>query len=162
MTIETTIHLAGVITLVGAVLYAIADVLLLAYNVGPLQEIPSTAIDFEMSDNYQTQTKVTVQYGQGGGGWPALAGYVGDSGSVSATSHATNRQILWDAFGQLGAAEAGREQALADFTPPLEEALTASHQPLVVDPEHLFEDRRRHPAEEACHHHLADRLPICI
>ena len=50
MAIETSVHLAGIVTLVGAVLYAIADILLLAYNVGPLQEIPSTAIDFETGE----------------------------------------------------------------------------------------------------------------
>jgi hypothetical protein len=53
MTMEMTVHLAGVITLVGAVLYAIADVLLLAYHVGPLQEIPPTAIDFEASERWR-------------------------------------------------------------------------------------------------------------
>lgn len=45
MTMETTVHLAGIVTLVGAVLYALADVLLLAHHIGPRQAIPSTAID---------------------------------------------------------------------------------------------------------------------
>lgn len=53
MTTETTIHLAGVITLVGAVLYAIADVLLLAHHIGPRQEIPSTAVDFEANERWK-------------------------------------------------------------------------------------------------------------
>jgi hypothetical protein len=58
MTIETTIHLAGVVTLVGAVLYAIADVLLLAYNIGPLQEIPATAVDFETSERWKRRAGI--------------------------------------------------------------------------------------------------------
>ena len=53
MTIEMTIRLAGIVTLVGAVMYAIADVLLLAYNIGPLQAIPATAIDFESSERWK-------------------------------------------------------------------------------------------------------------
>jgi hypothetical protein len=53
MTIDMTIHLAGILTLVGAALYAMADVLILAYHVGPLQDIPATAIDFEASEKWR-------------------------------------------------------------------------------------------------------------
>ena len=58
MAIETTVRLAGIVTLAGAVLYAIADILLLAYNVGPLQEIPSTAIDFETSERWKRRASM--------------------------------------------------------------------------------------------------------
>jgi hypothetical protein len=58
MAIETTVRLAGIVTLAGAVLYAIADILLLAYNVGPLQEIPSTAIDFETSERWKRRARM--------------------------------------------------------------------------------------------------------
>jgi hypothetical protein len=60
MTTETTIHLAGVVTLVGAVMYAIADILILAYNVGPLQEIPATAIDFETSERWKRRANMLI------------------------------------------------------------------------------------------------------
>jgi hypothetical protein len=60
VTIETTIQLAGIVTLAGAVMYAIADVLLLAYNVGPRQEIPSTAIDFETSERWKRRAGMLI------------------------------------------------------------------------------------------------------
>jgi hypothetical protein len=43
MTIDTITHLAGVITPVGAALFTMADVLILAHHVGPLQDLPATA-----------------------------------------------------------------------------------------------------------------------
>lgn len=58
MTLDTTIHLAGIVTLVGAVLYAMADILLLAHHVGPLQEIPTTAIDFEASETWRRRANM--------------------------------------------------------------------------------------------------------
>jgi hypothetical protein len=58
MTIETTIHLAGIVTLVGALLYAIADVLLLAHRIGPRQEVPATAIDFKASGKWERRAEI--------------------------------------------------------------------------------------------------------
>lgn len=58
MTTETTVHLAGVITLVGAVLYAIADVLLLAHHIGPRLDVPSTAVDFKASQRWRRRAEI--------------------------------------------------------------------------------------------------------
>ena len=58
MTIETTVHLAGAITLFGAVLYAIADVLLLAHHIGPRQDIPSTAVEFKASQRWKRRAGI--------------------------------------------------------------------------------------------------------
>jgi hypothetical protein len=55
-----TVHLAGIVTLVGAVLYAVADVLILAHNIGPRQEIPATAIDFEASERWQRRANMLI------------------------------------------------------------------------------------------------------
>jgi hypothetical protein len=60
MSIEMTVHLAGIVTLVGAVLYAVADVLILAHNVGPRQPIPPTAIDFEASERWQRRANMLI------------------------------------------------------------------------------------------------------
>jgi hypothetical protein len=60
MPIDTTIRLAGILTLVGAALYAMADVLILAYHVGRLQEIPATAIDFEASEKWRRRANMLV------------------------------------------------------------------------------------------------------
>jgi len=58
MSIETTVHVAGIVTLVGAVLYAWADVLLLAHHVGPRIEIPSTAVDFYASERWKRRANM--------------------------------------------------------------------------------------------------------
>jgi hypothetical protein len=58
MAIEATVRLAGLVTLAGAVLYAFADVLILAHNVGPLQAIPATAIDFASSERWKRRTSM--------------------------------------------------------------------------------------------------------
>jgi hypothetical protein len=58
MTIETTVHLAGIVTLVGAVLYALADVLILAHNVGPRIEVPATAVDFHASERWKRRANL--------------------------------------------------------------------------------------------------------
>jgi hypothetical protein len=58
MTTEMTVRLAGVITLVGAVLYSLADVLLLAHNVGPRIEIPATAVDFAASERWMRRANL--------------------------------------------------------------------------------------------------------
>jgi hypothetical protein len=58
MIIDTSIRLAGIITLIGAVLYTIADILLLAHHIGPRQEIPSTAIDFENSERWKRRAGI--------------------------------------------------------------------------------------------------------
>jgi hypothetical protein len=42
------------------VLYAVADVLLLAYNVGPLQEVPATAIDFKTSERWKRRANILI------------------------------------------------------------------------------------------------------
>ena len=55
---ETSVHLAGIVTLVGAVLYAIADVLLLAHHVGRRNPVPATAIDFAASDRWQRRAQM--------------------------------------------------------------------------------------------------------
>lgn len=60
MTAEMTVHLAGIVTLVGAVLYAIADVLLLAHHIGPRQPVPSTAIDFQASERWQRRANMLI------------------------------------------------------------------------------------------------------
>jgi hypothetical protein len=53
-----SIHLAGVLTLIGAFFYAVADVLILAHHVGPRQEIPATAIDFEASEKWKRRASM--------------------------------------------------------------------------------------------------------
>ncbi|MFZ6031166.1 MAG: DUF6796 family protein [Chloroflexota bacterium] len=58
MALDTTIHLAGIITLVGAILYAMADVLLLAHHIGPLQDIPATAVDFGTSEKWRRRANM--------------------------------------------------------------------------------------------------------
>lgn len=60
MTTEVTVHLAGIVTLVGAALYALADVLLLAHHIGPRQPIPSTAIDFEASERWRRRANMLI------------------------------------------------------------------------------------------------------
>lgn len=60
MTIYASVHWAGVITLVGAVLYAVADVLLLAHHVGPRQEVPATAIDFKASQRWKSRAELLI------------------------------------------------------------------------------------------------------
>jgi hypothetical protein len=58
MTIETSVRLAGIVTLVGAALYALADVLLLAHRVGPRQEVPDTAVDFVASEKWKRRAEI--------------------------------------------------------------------------------------------------------
>ena len=58
MTIESTVHLAGIVTLAGAVLYALADVLVLAHHVGPRIDIPATAIDFQKSERWKRRANL--------------------------------------------------------------------------------------------------------
>jgi hypothetical protein len=58
MTTETSVHLAGVITLVGALLYALADVLLLAHHIGPRQGIPPTAVDFQATEKWKRRAEI--------------------------------------------------------------------------------------------------------
>jgi hypothetical protein len=58
MTTAMTVRLVGIVTLVGAMLYAFADVLLLAHNVGPRIEIPATAIDFEASERWKRRANL--------------------------------------------------------------------------------------------------------
>jgi hypothetical protein len=58
MTIHASVRLAGVAALVGAVLYAIADVLLLAHRIGPRRDIPSTAITFGASERWQRRAEL--------------------------------------------------------------------------------------------------------
>ena len=53
MTMAMSARLAGIVTLVGAALYGLADVLLLAYHIGPLQAIPPTAVDFAHSERWR-------------------------------------------------------------------------------------------------------------
>ncbi|MBN2005534.1 MAG: hypothetical protein JXA21_19400 [Anaerolineae bacterium] len=58
MTGTMTLHLAGIVTLVGAVLYTMADILLLAYHIGPLQAIPATAVDFKASEKWRRRANM--------------------------------------------------------------------------------------------------------
>jgi hypothetical protein len=58
MAIETTVQLAGVVTLAGAALYAFADVLLLAHHVGPRIEVPATAVDFYASERWKRRANL--------------------------------------------------------------------------------------------------------
>jgi len=58
MTIETLTRLAGIVTLFGAVLYTLADILLLAHNVGPLQRIPATAVDFRATARWKRRARM--------------------------------------------------------------------------------------------------------
>jgi hypothetical protein len=60
MSIETTLHLASIITLLGAVLYAVADVLILAHHVGPRQPIPATAIVFEADSRWRRRANLLI------------------------------------------------------------------------------------------------------
>lgn len=60
MTTEMTVHLAGIVTLVGAVLYAVADVLILAHHIGPRQPIPPTATDFQGSERWQRRANLLI------------------------------------------------------------------------------------------------------
>ena len=60
MSIETTVHVAGIVTLIGAVLYAVADVLLLAHHIGPRQPIPPTAVDFETSERWKRRANLLI------------------------------------------------------------------------------------------------------
>jgi hypothetical protein len=60
MPIETTVHLAGIVTLIGAVFYAFADVLLLAHHVGPRNEVPATATDFQASERWKRRANLLV------------------------------------------------------------------------------------------------------
>lgn len=54
----TSVRLAGIITLIGAILYTIADILILAHRIGPRQEIPPTAIDFKNSERWNRRAEM--------------------------------------------------------------------------------------------------------
>jgi Family of unknown function (DUF6796) len=58
MSAEFSVHLAGIVTLAGAVVYAIADILLLAHQVGARQQVPPTAVDFTQSDRWQRRAEL--------------------------------------------------------------------------------------------------------
>ncbi len=58
MELETITQLAGIVTLIGAALYAVADVLLLAHNIGPRQEIPVTAVDFGANSQWKRRARI--------------------------------------------------------------------------------------------------------